>query len=159
MSPQFSQNRSEPGREAITPKEFAPESKENLPKLEREGMEEKANEVAQEEELLKPTFTPQAASTSIVPLGKNEALVKIEGILEEDLEDAYFKMEPALQKKFKTKGEETAKKIEEILAKTKVKTKKIFKLILAWLKIIPGVSKFFVRQEAKIKTDKIIHLK
>jgi hypothetical protein len=37
-----------------------------------------------------------------------------------------------------------------------VSTKKIFVLIRAWLKIIPGVNRFFLEQEAKIKTDKIL---
>jgi len=30
---------------------------------------------------------------------------------------------------------------------------------LDWLKILPGVNKFFLEQEAKIKTDKILALK
>ncbi|MFA6254683.1 MAG: hypothetical protein WC675_01465 [Patescibacteria group bacterium] len=163
MSPQFFQKQTEPTprREIIPPKEFEPESKEKLVKPESEPVEEGVAEVAQEKEAgFKPTpIPPPAMAAKIVPLDKSEALIKIEGILEEELEDAYFKMDPALRQQFKAKGEDTAKQIEKILAKTKVKTKKIFKLILAWLKIIPGVSKFFIRQEAKIKTDKIIHLK
>jgi hypothetical protein len=30
---------------------------------------------------------------------------------------------------------------------------------LQWLKLLPGVNRFFLEQEAKIKTDRIIHLK
>ena len=36
--------------------------------------------------------------------------------------------------------------------------RKILKLIRSWLKLIPGVNKFFLEQEAKIKTDKIVDL-
>jgi len=84
---------------------------------------------------------------------------QIENILEEDLEEIYFSLPPEKQKEFKTKGEETAKKISLALQKTKIKVNQIIKLIKNWLKLIPGVNKFFLEQEAKIKADKIIELK
>jgi len=89
---------------------------------------------------------------------KSETLVKIEKILEEDLEEMYFKMPPEKQKIFKEKGEETASKIEKMIEAGKAVAKKILKLICDWLKLIPGVNKFFLEQEAKIKTDKIVAL-
>ncbi|MFA5128469.1 MAG: hypothetical protein WC445_00725 [Patescibacteria group bacterium] len=87
---------------------------------------------------------------------KSETLVKIEKILEEDLESFYFSMPPEKQAVFKEKGEETASKIEKMVEAGKVVARKILKLIRAWLKIIPGVNKFFLEQEAKIKTDKVV---
>ena len=72
--------------------------------------------------------------------------------------EVYFRLEPKLQQQFKVKGEETASQIEKLLTQTKVKAKDIFRLIIGWLKIIPGVNKFFIRQEAKIKTNKILEL-
>ena len=36
---------------------------------------------------------------------------------------------------------------------------KIIDVIKKWLSIIPGINKFFLEQEAKIKTDKIMELK
>ena len=36
-----------------------------------------------------------------------------------------------------------------------IQMKKILKLIREWLLIIPGVNKFFLEQEAKIKAEKI----
>jgi hypothetical protein len=100
---------------------------------------------------VEPPVTPAQAPVPLVdPLYK-----KIEGVLEEDLVDAYKKMDPELQAKFKAKGEETASKIRELVSKAKVNTSKIFKLIRKWLKMIPGVNRFFLEQEAKIKTDKI----
>jgi hypothetical protein len=56
-------------------------------------------------------------------------------------------------------GEETVEKINSLLDKTKIKIGKIINLIKKWLKIIPGINQFFLEQEAKIKTDKIINLK
>ena len=86
-------------------------------------------------------------------------MLRIEAILEEDLAEAYFKMDPASQKKFKIEGEKVSLKIDQLLQKTKDEAKNIFKLIIKWLKMIPGSNKFFVEQEAKIKTDKILKLK
>ena len=40
----------------------------------------------------------------------------------------------------------------------RVKVKRVLELIYEWLKTIPGVNKFFLEQEAKIKTDEIMEL-
>ncbi len=90
---------------------------------------------------------------------KTKTLVDIENILQEDLQDTYFRMDPDLQQKFKSEGENVAAKIERMLKEGKVKAKKVFKLIWQWLKLIPKVNKFFIKQEAKIKTDKILKIK
>ncbi|MFH1142503.1 MAG: hypothetical protein V1695_02210, partial [Candidatus Uhrbacteria bacterium] len=75
-----------------------------------------------------------------------------------DLEDLYFQLPPNKQKEFKIKGEETAGLIKQMLYSTKVKGRKIVGWIKDWLKMIPGVNKFFLEQEAKIKTDQILLL-
>ena len=82
----------------------------------------------------------------------------IESILESDLEDLYFQMNEKEQKLFKEKGEQTTNEIIQLIQKAKTTFYKIFKLIKNWLKIIPGINKFFIEQEAKIKADKIISL-
>jgi hypothetical protein len=84
---------------------------------------------------------------------------KIETILSEDLDDVYLSMSPKKQLEFKTEGEEAMVKINKVLSKTKVNVEKIINIIKSWLKIIPGVNKFFLEQEAKIKADRIIKLK
>lgn len=87
---------------------------------------------------------------------EREKYLNIEGILEEDLNDIYVKLSPQDQLKFKQKGEETAIAIfKMIYYKTKIKIKKIINLIKKWLKLIPGINKYFLEQEVKIKTDKI----
>jgi len=100
-----------------------------------------------------------AAKPSSFSLNKDPDYQKIEEILASGLEDLYANLPAAKKKEFKEKGEETAGKIYFLLQKTKVKVKKIIKLIKNWLKIIPGVNKFFLEQEAKIKADKIMELK
>lgn len=75
------------------------------------------------------------------------------------LADTYAQMDPATQQKFRAAGEETAGKISSLLQASKVQVKKIVDLLVAWLRIIPGVNQFFLEQEAKIKADKILSLK
>jgi len=100
--------------------------------------------------------TPQVEPV-VIP--KDEEVRRVEAILEQDLSDIYFSMPPAAQAEFKARGEETAIKIVALLHKTKVKAAEIFRLIFEWLKIIPGVSKIFIKQEAKIKTARVLKIK
>jgi hypothetical protein len=102
---------------------------------------------------------PQIRKPVIVPQTKDEVAVKIEKILEDGLGDAYQRLSPVAKQEFKIKGEKTAVKISELLRSTHVKVKKILRLIIEWLKILPGINRFFLEQEAKIKTDKILELK
>jgi len=89
-----------------------------------------------------------------------QARVKaIDDILSAGLHDIYLQMDPVKQKEFKQAGEETVLKIAGLLDKTKIKIDKVIDLIRRWLKIIPGINKFFLEQEAKIKADRIIKLK
>lgn len=82
----------------------------------------------------------------------------IEKTLSKGLDQEFLKMPPALQQEFKRVGEETAVKINTMLDTGKAKARKIIVLIKKWLTMIPGVNKFFIEQEAKIKTDEIIKL-
>lgn len=83
----------------------------------------------------------------------------IDNILSEGLNEIFLQMKTQEQKEFKIKGEETVIKINKLLSQTKVKVSKIISLIRAWLKMIPGVNKFFLEQEVKIKADKILKIK
>lgn len=104
---------------------------------------------------------PPPAPVAVSPTApaKDPVAAQIEDLLAEDLTDAFLKMPPETQQEFKKKGEETAGKIREIITQAKVNARKIFDLIRDWLKLIPGVNRFFLEQEAKIKTDKILRLK
>ena len=99
------------------------------------------------------------SSGIVVQTDRRERGEKIEEFLALGLEDIYLKMDVVKQQEFKQKGEETASEINELLGKTKIKIKKIVALIRKWLSIIPGVSKFFLEKEAKMRADKIIKLK
>ncbi|MBU1130551.1 hypothetical protein KJ840_00235 [Patescibacteria group bacterium] len=127
-------------------------------KLEQEQKQslEGAGEGKDNEAVSAPTPVPAAAKQS-------PYYPEIEKILEADLGEVYNNLSPQQQEEFKIKGEETAVQVSQLLNSAKIKfsylAKQIFGLIINWLKIIPGVNKFFVEQEAKIKSDKILALK
>jgi len=84
---------------------------------------------------------------------------QIDAYLSDGLSETFLAMPPAKQKIFKEEGEATAKKINVLLDATKVNMGKIIDLIKRWLKLIAGINRFFLDQEAKIKADKIIKIK
>jgi len=135
------------------------------------GEKEKKKEInkeikdqAQAEDVMKQAVEQAPLGVSIqqpdaeVKPEKDEVTEQLESILSDDLEDLYFQLPPDKQKEFKAKGEETAGLIKQMINSTKIKGRKIVGWIKDWLKIIPGVNKFFLEQEAKIKTDKILLL-
>ncbi|MFH1253381.1 MAG: hypothetical protein V1664_03570 [Candidatus Uhrbacteria bacterium] len=155
----------------ITPKENLGKKPEvfGLPKetveitpevLETAGVVESANEAepikSAEATEAPPPATPIAITPAVPVLPKDEIVQEIEELLSEDLTDLFLKMKPEDQEAFRLKGEETASKIRVLLSAAKVNVKKILFLICDWLKMIPGVNRFFLEQEAKIKTDKIL---
>lgn len=84
---------------------------------------------------------------------------QIEDFLSDGLDDIYLSLPPEKQSEFRQVGEETAKKINKLLESTKINIGKIISLIRKWLLIIPGVNKYFLEQEVKIKSDEIMKLK
>ena len=84
---------------------------------------------------------------------------QVENVLAEGLADVYLSLTPQKRKEFKKAGEQTAKKINQLLSKTKINIGEIIKLIKKWLSLIPGMNKYFLEQEAKIKADELIKLR
>jgi hypothetical protein len=100
----------------------------------------------------------QPSATQTAPsIIKSKIYRQIESVLEEDLEDIYFKLDAAHQRIFKEEGETTAHQIERVIAGGKSVVAKITELIKRWLGLLPGLNKFFIEQEAKIKADKILN--
>jgi len=118
-----------------------------------------APKVEAEEGAVAPELPSAPAVPTPITPAKSPVLEEIEDVLEEDLQDIYFQLPPEKQAEFAQKGEETATKIEMLLGYAKIKVNKILELIKNWLKMIPGINKYFLEQEAKIKTDKILKIK
>ena len=89
---------------------------------------------------------------------KNEMLLAIERILEEELGEMYWQLPEKTQKEIRDEGERTAKKLASIIDSIRISAGKILRVIWKWLATIPNVNHFFLEQAAKIKTDKIVAL-
>jgi hypothetical protein len=85
-------------------------------------------------------------------------LQQIEKILAEGLEEYYLNLRPDKQLIFKQAGEEAALQIEQVLAKDHENTTKIAEIIKNWLEIIPEFGSSYIKQESKIKAEKIKEL-
>jgi len=83
---------------------------------------------------------------------------KIEDILADGLDDLYKNLPADKQEEFKAEGERAAGQIVVLLRSVKIKMSRIFHLIRRWLKIIPGVNRYFLNQEAKLKADRIYQM-
>ncbi|MBU4421722.1 hypothetical protein L6259_00095 [Candidatus Parcubacteria bacterium] len=89
----------------------------------------------------------------------DEELIEIKSILSDDVSELYKQMSSLRRQIFRKRGEDIAIKIKIIMQKTCVKAADIFELIKNWLKMIPHLSSYFLEQEAKIKTDKILGMR
>jgi len=90
---------------------------------------------------------------------EEERKKKVEKILEANLSEIYLNLNPKQQIDFKRSGEKCAVEINNLLNQIKLNAEKIVKVIKKWLSLIPGINKFFLEQEAKIKTDEILKIK
>ncbi len=122
----------------------------------------------------KDTFLEQAAEdvpvTPIAPAGaapvadtkpaiiEDEVMVEVEKILEEGLGDYVATLPEEAKERFLAKGRDVASELSGMVRVFKVEVRRTLQLIRDWLLTIPGVNKFFLEQEVKIKTDRILGL-
>lgn len=150
-----------------TPAEITPEinplstqeqllQKEQIPK---KMMVDKDNFLDDAIHNLKRTLRKPKNKKHTIPQIRDELTVEIEHVMEAGLKEAFNELSPVQQQEFKIKGEKTALQIRQLLQSTKIKVKSIIKLLIEWLKLLPGVNRFFLEQEAKIKADKIMAIK
>lgn len=138
----------------------SPETNFGVVETPKKALEQEDGEGFLEETLgnLKSKLKSQKQKPTQIPQVKDDVTLEIETIMEKDLAEAYKELTPIQQQEFKIKGEQVAWEIRNLLKKTHVKVKSVFRLILEWLKMLPGINKFFLEQEAKIKTDKILNM-
>ncbi|MFA5129513.1 MAG: hypothetical protein WC477_01180 [Patescibacteria group bacterium] len=100
----------------------------------------------------------QASPPPLVTVQKDEIIIEVEKILEDGVGAFYADLPPESQAAFKQRGEAVATEIAEMIRTFKVHVRRLVRLISDWLKTIPGVNRYFLEQEAKIKTDRIMEL-
>ena len=130
----------------------------------RETLAETKDAVLHAEQIASSETTEQTPSATAQDVAqqststKDEVTIEVEKVLEEGLGPFYSSLPPEAKPLFKKKGEEASQEISEMVRTLHVNVKRILQLIHAWLRTIPGVNKFFLEQEAKIKTDRIMEL-
>lgn len=105
--------------------------------------------------VVRPSKLGDSTSAFIV---KDPIVIEVEKILEDGVGSFYDSLPDQAKSEFKRKGEATASEISEMVRSMHVKFKRLVVLISDWLKTIPGVNRFFLEQEAKLKADRIIQL-
>ncbi len=133
-----------------------PEQEVRIETTQEQGVPQ-APETTQEQPV--PQEVPQVSAQVTPPIVIDEERKEIEKIMSEGLEDEFKQLTPQQQERFKKAGEKTATKIQKLFKKTKFNVHKAYKLLVAWLRKIPHVNKFFLQQEAKIKADALAELK
>lgn len=120
------------------------------------------------EHFLEEQAVKEDAPTSAVPVKaqapapvqvrrqSDEVTVRVEEILERGLGDIYSKLPDSAKPLFKKKGEEVSGQIATMVRTFRVEASKVIRLVRDWLLTIPNVNKFFLEQEAKIKTDAVL---
>jgi len=136
---------------------------EREPRVESDKEREPIPSEARRESGEQPTYVPPPTAAQPAPVSqvtaKSPEVAAVEKILEKNLQDVYSRMTPDQQLRFRQTGEATASKIVELMRAVKIKVGAVAQLIVKWLRLIPGVNRYFLEQEAKIKTDKILALK
>jgi len=129
--------------------------------LEQQGerFEDKISQQSETHEL--PAQAPVSTQPTMpLPIAEEEKRVQeVEQILADGLQELYMSLPPAEQQKFKIEGEKAAREVVGLLGQVKVKIDQIISVIRHWLVSLPGVNKFFIEQEAKIKAQKLLLLK
>lgn len=105
-----------------------------------------------------PSLYPNLPAAAVQPpiVQKDELTAEVEEVLQEDLGEMYGSLPEAKRQEFKKEGEKLAGLLTRMIRHGKIHGRAVLRLIVHWLKIIPGVNRFFLEQEAKIKTDKIL---
>lgn len=146
----------------INKPEFAPPAPEMAPAPETVETKPQVEEISAPpvEAPVAPAEVPaQAPVQPVAPVPtKDPTTQAVEKILEEDLGDLYVKLDPQARQKVKAEGDVLVSKLKIMVDGVRVQARKVLHLIRDWLKIIPGINKYFLEQEAKIKTDQIIDL-
>lgn len=124
-----------------------------------ERVENKIEDIDDKKKTDAPLITPGPSALVSDISYEEKQVAAIENIMAEGLDQVFLKMSPIQQKKFKTEGEKTAVKINKILMKARVSAEKVVLLIRRWLSMVPHINRFFLEQEVKIKTDRILKIK
>lgn len=129
----------------------------NEAKLESEAVQTQSavQVVAQEPAQNQAAAVPAPAVIAVPP---DKIAEDVQKILEDGLEEAIVTMPEDAKQRFLQKGKEIGTIVSDMVRHYKVEVKRVLSMLKEWLTAIPGINKFFLEKEAKIKTDRILEL-
>ncbi|MEO5927418.1 MAG: hypothetical protein ABIO72_01825 [Patescibacteria group bacterium] len=147
-----------------------PSAVEALPEMSNVEADEQAYEQTAEskEHFLEENQIQEDAPTTTVKIAPSrpaqkpvvrkadEVTLHVEQILERGMGELYAGLPDSAKPIFKKKGEEVSTQVTTMMRSFKVEASKVIRLIRDWLLTIPNVNKFFLEQEAKVKTDALL---
>lgn len=160
VTPEVPQTPVEQGRE-LTDVEADERAYAQLPESKEAFLEQEDRDLVklpeQRLEMSVPT-KPTAAAPAPVAAPKDEVTIKVEKIMEEGLGELYASLPDKAKPIFREKGEQAATEIAGMVRSFKLNVSRVIRLIRDWLLVVPKVNRFYLEQEAKIKTDELIDL-
>ncbi len=105
-----------------------------------------------------PATDPVPATPAVIAVPPDKLAEDVQKILEDGLEEAIVAMPEDAKQRFLQKGKEIGTIVSDMVRRYKVEVKRVLHMLKEWLTAIPGINKFFLEKEAKIKTDRILEL-
>jgi hypothetical protein len=130
---------------------------EEIPEVKEERIEETVIVEAQEKSG-KVVIPPSIQESVTAAASRDPLFIEVERELEDGLWDVYRELSPTLRSRFRAEGERIARLVRNGIASGQLTAKKLIEMIINWLRMIPHVNKWFLRQEAKIKADALMQL-
>lgn len=143
---------------ALAEREALKEMEAAAQETEKDNFLETAKEEAPTSTVTPASQTAAPAQEAAAPVEKDQITLEVEKILEDGLGDYVPDMPDEARERFIHKGGEVAGELSSMVRSLNVKVKRVVTLIREWLLTIPGVNRYFIEQEAKIKTDRIVNL-
>ncbi len=128
------------------------EAYEQLPESKETFLEQEAGATT----AIAPQTKTAATTVAETRPQKDEVVMHVEKIMEEGMGVLYASLPEDAKPLFRKKGEDVAEEISAMVRSLKIEVAKILRLIRDWLLTIPKINRYFLEQEAKIKTDQII---
>ncbi len=98
------------------------------------------------------------ASSTAANTPQSSMMKNVEDILSDGLREVYLALPADRKQAFKQKGEAVARTITDMILHGVAKVKAVWRLLREWLGSLPGMNKYFLEQEIKIKTDRVMML-
>lgn len=99
-----------------------------------------------------------AVPAAVIAVPPDKVAEDVQQILEDGLEEAIITMPEDAKQRFLEKGKQIGTIVSDMVRRYKVEVKRVLNMLKEWLTAIPGINKFFLEKEAKIKTDRILEL-